>query len=186
MQKGIYIAWACDPKPINWMLWVWLVWAHIRRAMFMTAFTVVRFKEPAMKELYERVYKKTKIKMKGYVAVQRKLLCLMYTLWKTDLVYDPKRNGVHSREEAPGGPLSGKISTAEKLEKTETSQKKSSPSVRRAKEMDFPASYRPTVLFPENKNIGKILFINLFFKTVSRIKFCGKNPLHRKAPTRWR
>ena len=64
--------------------------------MFMPAFTVVRFKEPAMKELYERVYEKTKIKMKGYLAIQRKLLCLMYTFWKTDQVYDPKRNGVHS------------------------------------------------------------------------------------------
>ena len=98
----------------------------------MPAFTMVRFKEPAIKELYERVYEKTKIKMKGYVAVQRKLLCLMYTLWKTDQVYDPKRNGVHSREEEPGGLLSGKISTIDTLEKTETSQKKSSPSVKRA------------------------------------------------------
>jgi len=56
----------------------------------------------------------------------------MYTLWKTDQVNDPKRNCEHSREEEPRGPLSGKISPAEKLEKTETSQKKSSPAVRRA------------------------------------------------------
>jgi len=56
----------------------------------------------------------------------------MYTLWKTDQVYDPKRNGVHSREEEPGGPLSGKISTIDTLEKTETSQKKNSPTLRRA------------------------------------------------------
>jgi len=27
--------------------------------------------------------------MKGYVAVQRKLLCLIYTLWKTDEAFDP-------------------------------------------------------------------------------------------------
>ena len=56
----------------------------------------------------------------------------MYTLWKTDQVYDPKRNGEHSREEEPRGLLSGKISTIDTLEKTETSQKKNSPSVRRA------------------------------------------------------
>jgi len=45
---------------------------------------------------------------------------------------DPTRNSVHSREEEPEGPLSGKISPAEKLEKTETSQKMSSSTVRRA------------------------------------------------------
>jgi hypothetical protein len=28
--------------------------------------------------------------MKGYVAVQRKLLCLVYTLWKTDTTFDDK------------------------------------------------------------------------------------------------
>ena len=27
--------------------------------------------------------------MKGYVAIQRKLLCLIYALWKNDSSYDP-------------------------------------------------------------------------------------------------
>ena len=27
--------------------------------------------------------------MKGYVAIQRKLLCLIYALWKNDSPYDP-------------------------------------------------------------------------------------------------
>ena len=30
--------------------------------------------------------------MKGYVAVQRKLLCLLYTLWKNNEEFDPKIN----------------------------------------------------------------------------------------------
>ena len=106
--------------------------AHIRRAMFLPAFDVVKFKEPAMKELYERVYEKTKIKMKGYVAVQRKLLCIMYTLWKTDQVYDPKKHCEHSREEEPRGPLSGKTSQIDNSKRKETTEKKSSPTVRRA------------------------------------------------------
>ena len=63
--------------------------SHIRRAMFFPAINVVTFKETQFVNLYERVYERTKIKMKGYVAVQRKLLCLIYTLWKKDDTYNP-------------------------------------------------------------------------------------------------
>ena len=65
--------------------------AHIRRIMHMPAFNVVAFGEPVFVEQYERVYGRTKIKMKGYVAVQRKLLCLVYTLWKNKEDYDQQR-----------------------------------------------------------------------------------------------
>ncbi|MEZ4932922.1 MAG: hypothetical protein R2788_12485 [Saprospiraceae bacterium] len=44
---------------------------------------------PEMKALYERVFDRTKIKMKGAVAVQRKLLVLIYTLFKKGVAYDP-------------------------------------------------------------------------------------------------
>lgn len=56
--------------------------SHIRRILHMPAFSAVSSKEPVFKDLYERVYANTKQKMKGYVAVQRKLLILIYTLWK--------------------------------------------------------------------------------------------------------
>lgn len=62
--------------------------SHIRRIMHMPALNVVTFGEPVFVNLYERVYARTKIKMKGYVAVQRELLCLMYTLWKKKEEYD--------------------------------------------------------------------------------------------------
>ena len=111
--------------------------AHIRRSMFMPALNVVRYKEGAFVDLYERVFDRTKIKMKGYVAVQRKLLCLMYTLWKTDQAYIRKSNDEHSREEETRGPLSGiapkgaKNQSIEVFEK-QTNVKNSSPAVRRA------------------------------------------------------
>jgi transposase len=63
--------------------------SHIRRAMYFPALSAVRWGEKSCVNLYERVYERTKIKMKGYVAVQRKLLCLIYTLWKKNEVYDP-------------------------------------------------------------------------------------------------
>lgn len=63
--------------------------AHIRRILHLPAFSVVKNNEPVFKNLYERVYDRTKIKMKAYVAVQRKLLTIIYALWKTETEYIP-------------------------------------------------------------------------------------------------
>lgn len=113
--------------------------AHIRRAMFMPAFNVVRFKEASFSELYERVFDKTKLKMKGYVAVQRKLLCLMYTLWKRDEKYISTKKNDTSKEKEPEGPLSGRVA---KATQSNGSQKNSSPAVHRAT-LDGPSGELP-------------------------------------------
>lgn len=63
--------------------------SHIRRAMYFPAVNVVRWEVGTFPNLYKRVLERTKITMKGYVAVQRKLLCLIYTLWKKDEEFDP-------------------------------------------------------------------------------------------------
>lgn len=63
--------------------------SHLRRILHMPAFNVVKY-EPEFKSFYDRVYGNTNIKMKAYVAVQRKLLNLIYTLWKTNCEYNPK------------------------------------------------------------------------------------------------
>jgi len=68
---------------------------HIRKTMHFPALNVVRWNNDIFVNLYDRVYDRTKIKMKGYVAVQRKLLCLIYTLWKKDEVFDPKHRNKH-------------------------------------------------------------------------------------------
>lgn len=73
---------------------------HIRRILYMPAINVVKF-EPVFKEFYERIYERTNIKMKGYTAVQRKLLCLIYTLWKNNEKYDPQKNTSGSEEVEP-------------------------------------------------------------------------------------
>lgn len=62
--------------------------AFIRRALHFPALTVVK-SEPSFKQLYQRVFERTAIKMKGYVAVQRKLLLIIYTLFKKNEAYDP-------------------------------------------------------------------------------------------------
>lgn len=63
--------------------------SRVRRALHMSALQVVRYDQKPFVGLYERVFERTKIKMKGYVAVQRKLLTIIYALWKKDAKYDP-------------------------------------------------------------------------------------------------
>ena len=63
--------------------------SRIRRILYMPALNAVRFGEPACAALYERVYERSHIKMKAYVAVQKKLLTLCFALWKSGAVYQP-------------------------------------------------------------------------------------------------
>lgn len=63
--------------------------AHIRRALFFAAFNMVRYGSEHMAALYARVYGRSRVKMKAYVAVQKKLLTIVYALWKKDEAFDP-------------------------------------------------------------------------------------------------
>ena len=61
---------------------------HIRRILMMPALSVVRFGQAPFTTFYTRLYERSKVKMKAYVAVQKKLLILIYTLWKKDVAFD--------------------------------------------------------------------------------------------------
>jgi transposase len=69
--------------------------SHIRRILYMPSLSVVLNGEPVFCNLYERVFERTKIKMKGYVAVQRELLCLIYALWKKNEKYERNYKDEH-------------------------------------------------------------------------------------------
>jgi transposase len=71
--------------------------SRIRRILHMPSFSVVKNGEMQFVNLYQRVYERTKTKMKGYVAVQRKLLVLIYTLWRKDEAYDIEHPEMQSR-----------------------------------------------------------------------------------------
>jgi transposase len=60
---------------------------HLRKAMYMPALSAIRHDE-RFKAIFVRLVAKHGIKMKAAVAVQRKLLGLIYTLWETDTKYD--------------------------------------------------------------------------------------------------
>jgi transposase len=61
---------------------------HIRRALHMPALHAGNWEGSIFERLNQRVFEGTKIKMKGYVAVQKKLLTTIYTLWKKNEAFD--------------------------------------------------------------------------------------------------
>ena len=70
--------------------------------LYMPALNVVRLKVDAFRVFYERLYERNKIKMKSYVAVQKKILILLYTLWKTNMPFVPGYNQeIHKKEVVP-------------------------------------------------------------------------------------
>ena len=72
---------------------------RIRRALYFPAITAVNCGVKPLYDLYHRTYEKHHIKMKSYVAVQKKLLILIYTLWKNNEAYreiDPEKKASES------------------------------------------------------------------------------------------
>lgn len=62
--------------------------AHLRRILHMASLTAVKDKDSPFAKLYQRVFDRTQIKMKGYIAAQRKLLTIIFHLWKKEVAYD--------------------------------------------------------------------------------------------------
>lgn len=59
---------------------------HIRKALYWPAYTSIAHTQ-TYKDFYERLFGRKEISMVASVAVQRKLLGLVYTLWKNGTVY---------------------------------------------------------------------------------------------------
>lgn len=74
---------------------------YIRNAQYFPAMVATRF-NPILKENYLRIIKNKPSKMVGQVAIQRKLLVLIYTLWKNDTEFDPqhKKSNLNPKVEA--------------------------------------------------------------------------------------
>jgi transposase len=66
--------------------------SHIRRILHMPALNVVRYHEPRFEAFYENLVDSEKKKMQAYVAIQKKLLVLIYTLWKNGEEFDPNHS----------------------------------------------------------------------------------------------
>ena len=65
--------------------------SHIRTALYLLAMSAIR-SNLRLKQFYEKI-KETKMVGKiGLIAVTRKVLILIYTLWKNNVEYDPSLN----------------------------------------------------------------------------------------------
>jgi transposase len=73
--------------------------SRIRRILFMPAFTAVSCKEIPFLNLYNRTFEKHGIKMKSYVAVQKKILVIIYFLWKNNQEYNPEIYNIQEKEQ---------------------------------------------------------------------------------------
>ncbi len=73
--------------------------SHIRRALHMPAFNMIRYEVSTFKLFFERILEKHHQKMKAYVAVQKKLLVLIYTLWKKNEAFNSNRVNTFGNED---------------------------------------------------------------------------------------
>jgi hypothetical protein len=56
----------------------------------MPAFNVIRYHVTPSLQLFDRTMENHHTKMKSYVAVQKKILVIIYSLWKNNEVFDEK------------------------------------------------------------------------------------------------
>jgi transposase len=67
--------------------------SRIRRILHMPALNMVRYQVTPFFELYERTLSRHHIKMKSYVAIQKKLLVMLYALWKRGEFFNSNAEG---------------------------------------------------------------------------------------------
>ncbi len=71
--------------------------SQIRNALHFPALVAARY-NPQMKKFYTRISQKKSARMIAAVAVQRKLLILIYSLWKSGQTYDPKKDAAKNKK----------------------------------------------------------------------------------------
>jgi len=72
---------------------------RIRRILYMPALGIVRYDPGGFRVFFERILSRHNQKMKAYVAVQKKLLVLIYTLWRKNEAF---RSGKQAQQNTSG------------------------------------------------------------------------------------
>jgi len=108
--------------------------SRIRRCLHMPAMCVVRWKVKVFGDLQERIYERTGVKMKGYVAVQKKLLTIFYTLWKNNTAFDDQYWNRANTAKTTSDGEAGHSSRYSSPEENKEAEKKLAPHRGRAKQ----------------------------------------------------
>ena len=74
--------------------------SHIRRILHLPSLNVVKFGEKKFVDIYNRIMSRNTKKKIAYVAIQRKLLALIYTLWKKNQTYIPDYKAISGNDES--------------------------------------------------------------------------------------
>ena len=115
--------------------------SRIRRALHFPAFNMIKYDVGNFKHFYERIYEKSKLKMKAYTAVQKKLLTIIYTLWKNNQQF------IDTRSEK----ISGDDEPVPSFALTPKEFKKVNPGNARVKQDRHPSTNRRLPSFAESK-----------------------------------
>jgi transposase len=108
--------------------------SRIRRALHMPALSAVRHKQKPFIDLFERTFEKHHIKMKSYVAVQKKLLVLIYALWKNNTAFDVNHKNKYTKEQEQALPLGSAVAVIDN-----TDQQKNSPTIAGLHKVNIPS-----------------------------------------------
>ena len=82
--------------------------SRIRRSLHLPAFNMIRYEQTPFISLFTRTLEKHGQKMKSYVAVQKKLLVIIYALWKHNKPYElnhEQRKHTGEKEQVPSSLL---------------------------------------------------------------------------------
>ncbi|HSF56408.1 MAG TPA: IS110 family transposase [Algoriphagus sp.] len=88
--------------------------SRIRRAMFMPAFQAITYQVKPFYNQFNRTFEKHGLKMKSYVAVQKKILTTIYALWKTNTPFSESYQPRISKEQELELPSPVSFAKAEK------------------------------------------------------------------------
>lgn len=85
--------------------------SFIRRALYMPALSVVRHDHGALQAFYQRLAERAGVghHKKAIIALMRKLLCLIYTLWKKNEEYDPNHQWQRTEQKEKEHPLTPQV-----------------------------------------------------------------------------
>jgi transposase len=115
--------------------------SRIRRSLHFPAFNMIKYDVGSFKSFYERIYEKSKLKMKAYTAVQKKLLIIIYTLWKNNEPFNNKKSEK----------ISGDDESVPSFASTPKELKKVNPGITRVKQDRHPSTNRRMPSFADNK-----------------------------------
>lgn len=114
--------------------------SRIRRCLYFPALNMIKYDVGTFKSFYTRIYERSKIKMKAYTAVQKKLLIIIYSLWKSDEAFIDRQEKISGDAE----PAPSFAATPKELEKI-------NPGSTRVKQDRHPSKHRRMPSFAENK-----------------------------------